>query len=809
MLYNLKKYKESKMTKHDEIEAQRRRKAPPPTERAEAPHRETGGGGMGGGFPRPSAGMPSRGKQIGGCGSIVVVLIIIAIYIFSNGQIDLTGGGMEQPSSQDQYAEQPDTSVTVPESNFTPPVPASGAGQTWTIMLYQDADDQILEKDIFVDFNEAERIGSSDRVNIVSQIDRFAGAFQGDENWTGARRYYVTQDSNLNQINSQVMQDLGEVDMADGQSLVDFVQWSAQNYPADKYVLILSDHGMGWPGGWSDPDPGGSDSSRAPLASRLGENIYLMELDQALRQSLDAAGIDKFEIVGMDACLMAQLEVMAAIQPYAHYAVASEETEPSLGWAYASFLGDLVTNPEMNGAELSQRIVQSYIEGDQRITDPAARADFMQQGSPLGGIFGSNPTSEEQVTAQLEQNVTISAIDLNALSALMESTNNFAFMMQNEDQQLVAEARNYSQSYTSIFGRQVPPSYIDLGHFALLIANNTNTPKVKQAAEQLVADLQNTIIAEKHGDGKKGSTGLAIYFPNSTLYSSPVAGPQSYIAIANRFAADSLWDDFLAYFYMDQSFQPQTLEPSVPASGYTVRAPGQGNITVSEVTKSSDVAATNQPVRLSMDVSGENIGYIYLFVGYFDPSSNSIAVLDTDYLESPDTRELNGVYYPVWSNDFTLSFNWEPTVFAINDGLEKTTALFTPQTYGATYEETTYAVEGIYKFVDSGDSVDARLNFQNGNLVQVFGINGVNDAGAPREITPQAGDTFTLLDKWFEQSSSGGMTATYLEGKTIAFGAQPFKWEQLYAAAGDYVVGFIIEDLDGNQYPVYTQVTVQ
>jgi hypothetical protein len=792
------------MSKHDEIEAQRRRKGEPPSGRAEAPHRETGGSGL----PRQSMGMPSRGKQVGGCGSIVVVIIIIAIYIFSGGNIDLTGGGMEQPSSQDPYVEQPDTSVTMPQSNFTPPVPASGSGQTWTVMLYQDADDQILEKDIFVDLNEAERIGSSDRVKIVAQLDRFAGAFQGDGNWTGTRRYYITQDNDLNSINSQIAQDLGEVNMGDGQSIVDFVQWSVQNFPADKYVLILSDHGMGWPGGWSDPSHSG-DSSRVPLASRLGNNIYMMELDEALEQSRQVAGVDKFEIVGMDACLMAQLEVMAALQPHANYAVASEETEPSLGWAYASFLGDLVSNPDMSGAQLSQLIVQSYIEDDQRIADPAARADFMQQGSPLGGIFGSAPSSAEQVIAQLEQNVTISAVDLNALPALMESANNFAFMLQNEDPQLIAEARNYAQSYTSIFGRQVPPAYIDLGHFALLLEKNTNTPKVKQAAGQLVADLQNTIVAEKHGAGKKGSTGLAIYFPNSTLYSSPITGPQSYTAIASRFAADSLWDDFLAYFYMDRSFEPQTREPFVPGDGYAVRAPGQGNITISEITKSSDVAAPDQPVRLSVDVSGENIGYIYLFIGYFDAASNSIAVLDTDYLESPDTRELNGVYYPVWSSDFTLSFNWDPTVFAINDGSGAVTALFTPQTYGATYEETTYAVQGIYTFADSGNPVNARLNFQNGNLVQVFGVTGDNDTGAPREITPQTGDTFTLLDKWLEQSTTGGVTAAYLEGKTITFGTQPIKWEQLYAAAGDYMVGFIIEDLDGNQYPIYTQVTVQ
>jgi hypothetical protein len=41
------------------------------------------------------------------------------------------------------------------------------------------------------------------------------------------------------------------------------------------------------------------------------------------------------------------------------------------------------------------------------------------------------------------------------------------------------------------------------------------------------------------------------------------------------------------------------------------------------------------------------------------------------------------------------------------------------------------------------------------------------------------------------------------------FGAQPFTWEELFAAQGEYVVGFIIEDLDGKQYPVYTQIIVQ
>jgi len=321
--------------------------------------------------------------------------------------------------------------------------------------------------------------------------------------------------------------------------------------------------------------------------------------------------------------------------------------------------------------------------------------------------------------------------------------------------------------------------------------------------------LRQAVVAERHGSGKQGSTGLAIYFPNSALYGSPLAGPQSYTVIADRFAADSLWDDFLAYHYVDRGFEQQTREAVVPGDGFPIRAPGLGNITVSEITASSRVAAPNQPVRLSVDISGGNIGYIYLFVGYLDQASNSIAILDTDFLESPETREVDGVFYPVWSEDFTMSFNWDPIVFAISDGQTRATALFTPQSYGATADQATYAVEGVYTFAQSAETVNARLYFQNGSLVSVFGVTGEGDTGAPREITPGRGDTFTILQKWIETSPSGEARAFFENGETLVIGAQPIKWEQLFAAQGDYVVGFLIEDLDGNQYPVYTPISVQ
>ena len=47
------------------------------------------------------------------------------------------------------------------------------------------------------------------------------------------------------------------------------------------------------------------------------------------------------------------------------------------------------------------------------------------------------------------------------------------------------------------------------------------------------------------------------------------------------------------------------------------------------------------------------------------------------------------------------------------------------------------------------------------------------------------------------------------EGGILTFGDQPFTWEELDAAPGGYVVGLIVEDLDGNAYEVHEEVFVE
>ena len=57
-----------------------------------------------------------------------------------------------------------------------------------------------------------------------------------------------------------------------------------------------------------------------------------------MRDGLAAASVEKFSLIGFDACLMQSYAVVAALSPYANYHLASEELEPAHGWDYHASL---------------------------------------------------------------------------------------------------------------------------------------------------------------------------------------------------------------------------------------------------------------------------------------------------------------------------------------------------------------------------------------------------------------------------------------------------------------------------------------
>ena len=155
------------MSNIPEVDVQRRRKGEKPVRRAEAPVRRDSqggqgasggssggsfgsGGSSGGGSFGPGGGggglfQPTKGKM--GCGGVVLLVVaVIAYMLLSGGGLGGIAPAEDQPLSQPQVFDEP-TQVVATRTPRPTLLPSSGsAAGTWTVMLYQDADDQVLEK---------------------------------------------------------------------------------------------------------------------------------------------------------------------------------------------------------------------------------------------------------------------------------------------------------------------------------------------------------------------------------------------------------------------------------------------------------------------------------------------------------------------------------------------------------------------------------------------------------------------------------------------------------------------------------------
>lgn len=371
----------------------------------------------------------------------------------------------------------------------------------WTVMVYLDADNN-LESAGIDDINEMEMVGSTPEVNIVVQFDRIPysvlaannqGYFDDTSNgdWTNTRRYYITQDSDPYQISSDLKSDLGELNMGDPQTLIDFASWAVANYPAKKYLLVIWNHGGGFRSTSLTKDIAWDDTSG-------GDRITMQELEYALSAISIQAG-KNIDIVGMDACLMAMTEVAYQIKDYVDILVASEENVPNDGWPYDTILDQLVVNPTASPEQLARTIVDTYID--------------------------SYPS----------YNVTQSAIDLSHMDTLATQLSNLALAIMSDT--LTPSINYINAAYSSQY--YDVKDFIDLYDFSNQLLAYSNSLEVKNIALSIQQTLNYAVIkSEYNGGSVSSSKGLSIYFP---YYS------YDYYYNNTNFSQDTLWDEMLSY----------------------------------------------------------------------------------------------------------------------------------------------------------------------------------------------------------------------------------------------------------------------
>ena len=668
-----------------------------------------------------------------------------------------------------------------PIDSSQPIIPADTSNlPEWTFIYYSDADDDILEEDLWFDINEMEVVGSNPQMNIVVQIDRAEGAFSGDGDWTDTRRLYITQDADLNQITSPIVESIGEADMGSPQTLLDFITWTIQKYPAKKYALIMSDHGGGWTGGFSD--------------MQAGTQLSMPQIVSVVEQVQQSMGAQKFEIIGFDACLMGMAEIYGALYPYSNYMVASEEVIPSTGWSYAAWLAQLAQNPTMDGRGATQAIVSTYIIQDTALSLRASSSEILE----------------------VEAGTTLSAVESARMPDVIGAMNQFISVMATLDQNYVAQAREYTRSYYSIFGEDSPSPYIDLGNFAEILANETGDPAVSQAAEQLKIAISSAVVAEKHGQRMAGSNGISFYFPISDIYSFTEYNsefPPYYAESASKFLQQSTWDEFLAFHYTGQAFEPQEGQAFIPPRSSTVIGPGASELTIAPIQLSDNFITADETLTLSTTVSG-NVSYIYFILYFYNKEANVTWVADTSFVSAPNTITVDGVNAPDYgASPIQITYEWEPLLFLLKDGQHEAYGLFEPDEYLSADGVTTYSVYGQYTPLNDAAPVDAKLVFDSdGNLLNIYALpdsdgDGINTAVA---ISPQIGDHFTDYVQYYTFDESGAATYLYeLSEDVFTYGDQGFWFESYIPVDGEYSIGFYAVDFDNNITSSYEYITYQ
>ena len=333
-----------------------------------------------------------------------------------------------------------------------PPEEQGNASDTYTLMLYMCASDLESECGFATeDLNEIMYGYTAGNLNVIVQTG-------GTAEWQNTvvaddrcQRYRVTEDG-LELVDDS----LGMQNMADSATLTDFIQYCSSNYAADHYGLVLWDHGGGVVGGYGyDENFGGDSMSLTEMSRALGDaSVHL-------------------DMLGFDACLMANFETCLMAAPYADYLIASEEPEPGCGWYYTDWIGKLSENCGIPPKRYGRQIIDDYIT--------ESGWDSPSMYSTLG-MFDL-----QQVTQKL----------LPALSQFSDDA----------VQQLSAgEYRRISQSRSNT--RAVYQSELD--HIDLLDYAQHSQSETADQLEQAVSDC---VVYYQETENSSGDNGLSILFP--------------------------------------------------------------------------------------------------------------------------------------------------------------------------------------------------------------------------------------------------------------------------------------------------------
>lgn len=374
------------------------------------------------------------------------------------------------------------------------PTQSKNQSKPWTFLVYMARDNNLSD---FGDLNmDQMKAAFNENVNIlVYDCHNFNGKKE-------AQKVVIT----YNKI--QIIQTIPNVDSGDINSFIHACTWAIQDYPSDRIAIIAWNHGAG------------------PL-NRYMKHDYLMrgfcyddttgnylddiKLINALKGLVQLRGGKKIDIFAFDACLMADIEMIAALAPYALYTVASQETIPGAGYPYTTILNWPI-NKVLSPADFSKLMVNAYQKNY-----AAQFSDFT-----LSAIDNAQYQALNQA--------------INALSSLL-----MVLLTSNNGKSVKAAI---DQSINNYFAES---TYMDFYTFctklfsnipSMNISDNKLTLQLKNSLSASITAIKNVIIANAKSSNYTYASGLSIYFPD------PNVGVESSYK-KTYFAQNNSWVKFL------------------------------------------------------------------------------------------------------------------------------------------------------------------------------------------------------------------------------------------------------------------------
>jgi hypothetical protein len=411
--------------------------------------------------------------------------------------------------------------------------------------------DTNLEEDALVDLLELEEVVGDKNTNIVVLIDRSSDPNHSDGEVLGLGNFSDTKLLHFGADGIGASDESAELNMGISETLESFIAFSLAQFPSDNTALILWDHGGGWKGMGPDESDG-------------HDILTLPELRSAISGGLSEVGLNQFDLIGMDACLMATYEVAHAVDGLTRYLLASEELEPGHGWDYRA-LATLLDQSAVQAADLGVALTDGF--------------------------------ERQAKEAETSGDITLSLLDMAHFDDFTESFRAILSDVTVAPRPTAPRMRTATMSVPK-YGSSPDPSrsthHIDLAAFVadwfdwnpLLLADFESA-------------LNNLVVYKVAGPANERSTGLSIYFPSEEAY-----------AEATYFddPIHAQWANFLEEYLTAGAELPEESYPKINPDSVEY-GPGPDGI----------------HIRASLEPgSSENVAEVKLYYGVVDPEDDQL-----------------------------------------------------------------------------------------------------------------------------------------------------------------------------------------